>query len=131
MHRHVHQATRGYKYGYNLKTIGQSFDSYNGSDPTHGLYSEQKGGIGACRCGSYFLLHVDFFFLKTSSKLGVTGSSRVNNVKHGFTDETDDDEDVDDADEFERVVAICGGAYCGIGAASGGVGGCELGGEGG
>jgi hypothetical protein len=77
------------------------------------------------------LLHVDDFFLKTSSKLGVTGSSRVNNVKKGFTDETDDDEDVDDADEVERVVTICGGEYCGIGAASNGVGGSELGGEGG
>lgn len=80
--------------------------------------------------GSYFLLHVDFlFFFKTPSKSGVTGSSRVlNNVKHGLTDETDDAEDVDDADEVERVVTICG-AYCGVGATSGG--GCIPGGEGG
>jgi len=82
----------------------------------------QKGGIGACTCAghnSYFLLHVDFFFNKTSSNSGVARPSGRYSVKIGLEVETDDDEDVDDADEVERAVTICGGAYCGIGATSG------------
>jgi hypothetical protein len=90
-----------------------------------------RKGIGACTCarkGGYFLLHVDFFFNKTSSNSGVAARpSRVNSVKIGLEDETDDDEDVDDADEVERDVTICGGAYCGIGATSGVGGGSECG----
>ncbi|KAF8267834.1 hypothetical protein EI94DRAFT_1786215 [Lactarius quietus] len=83
--------------------------------------------------GSYFLLHADFFFFTTSSNSGITRSSKLNFVKIGSTDETDEDEEMDDADEVERVGAICDGAYWGVGAttASGGVGGCVLGGEGG
>lgn len=70
------------------------------------------------------MLHVDFFFNKTSSNSGVPRPSGLNNVKIGLEDEADDDEEMDDADEFERVVTICGGAYCcGIGATSG-VDGC-------
>jgi hypothetical protein len=78
----------------------------------------------------YFLLHVDFFFDKTSSNSGVPRSG-VNNVKIPLEGGVDDDEEMDDADEVERVVTICCGAYCcGIGAASG-VGGEEPGNEGG
>lgn len=83
-------------------------------------------GIGACTGGGYFLLHVDFFFDKTSSNSGVPRPSGLNNVKIGLEDEVDDDEEMDDADEVERVVTICGGAYCcGIGATSGVGGGSE------
>lgn len=83
-------------------------------------------GICACTSDGYFLLHVDFFFNKTSSKSGVARPSGLNNVKIGLEDEADDDEEMDDADEVERVVTICGGAYCcGIGATSGVGGGSE------
>jgi hypothetical protein len=69
-------------------------------------------GIGACMSGGYFLLHVDFFFNKTSSNSGVPRPSGLYNVKTGLEDEVDDDEEMDDADEVERVVTICCGAYC-------------------
>ncbi|KAH9063726.1 hypothetical protein EDB83DRAFT_2315293 [Lactarius deliciosus] len=94
---------------------------------------ETERGIGACTCAGYFLLHVDFFFNKTSSNSGVARPSGLYSVKICLevgTDD-DDDDDVDDADEVERAVTICGGAYWGIGATSGGVVGCVLGGEGG
>jgi hypothetical protein len=69
---------------------------------------------------------VDLFFDKTSSNSGVAARpSRVYSVKIGLELETDDDEDVEDADDVERDVTICGGAYCGIGATSGVGGGSE------
>lgn len=68
------------------------------------------GAFGACTSDGYFLLHVDFFFNKTSSNSGVPRPSSLNNV-NGLEDEVDDDDEMDDADEVERVVTICGGAY--------------------
>ncbi len=50
-------------------------------------------------------------------------------MKIGLEVETDEDEDVDDAEEVERDVTIGGGAYCGIGATRG-VEGCVPGSEG-
>jgi len=90
-------------------------------------YGTERVSAHACaRKGRYFLRNVDFFFNKTSSNSGVARPSTLNSVKIGLEVESDDDEDVDDAEEVERDVTICGGAYCcGIGATSGVGGGSE------